>query len=137
MDKDQSNGLPPAVDEKKLRRDIALVDARFWPKFRRVAARLPFSEDLLASYYCARDPRTPTYVKAALFGALAYFVMPADMVPDFIAGLGFTDDATVLLAAVSAFRQRILPDHHKRAKYELGLPDDDKTEDKSGTTAVG
>jgi uncharacterized membrane protein YkvA (DUF1232 family) len=107
------------VDDGKLRRDMARVEAGFWPKFRRVARRLPFAGELLAAYYCARDPATPKYAKAALFGALAYFVLPVDMVPDFIAGLGFTDDATILMAAVRAFRQHITPSHRERARSAL------------------
>ena len=51
-------------------------------------ARIPFAEDLVAAYYCALDRDTPGYVRAVLFGALAYFVLPIDVVPDFLAGLG-------------------------------------------------
>ena len=81
--------------------------------------RIPFAEDLLAAYYCAIDRETPTYVKAVLMGAVAYFVMPVDLVPDFIAALGFTDDATVLLAALRAVEGHILPRHRERAQARL------------------
>ena len=54
----------------------------FWRKAARVAAELPFAEDLLAAYYCAFDQPTPFQVKAALVGALAYFVLPFDFMPD-------------------------------------------------------
>ena len=47
----------------------------FWAKAKRVAARLPFAEDLLAAYYCAFDRNTPRHVHVALVGALAYFVL--------------------------------------------------------------
>ena len=56
-----------ASKEERVRRD-------FWRKAARVAARLPFAEDLLAAYYCAFDRTTPFQVRAALVGALAYFV---------------------------------------------------------------
>jgi uncharacterized membrane protein YkvA (DUF1232 family) len=56
-------------NEERVRRE-------FWAKAKRVAAGLPFAEDLLAAYYCAFDQRTPLRVKAALVGALAYFVLP-------------------------------------------------------------
>src|SRR6202044_883624 len=48
-----------------------------WQKLRALAARLPFAEDLVAAHYCAFDRQTPLHVKAALIGALAYFVLPA------------------------------------------------------------
>ena len=92
---------------------------RFWAKLRRVLARIPFAEDLVAAYYCAFDPDTPAYVRAVLFGAIAYFVLPTDMVPDFLAGLGFTDDASVLAAAIAAVGGHIAPRHRIQAKSAL------------------
>ena len=74
----------------------------FWRKTRRVAARLPFAEDLLAAYYCAFDRATPLQVKATLVGAIAYFVLPLDAIPDVLPVLGFTDDAAVLATAHQA-----------------------------------
>jgi uncharacterized membrane protein YkvA (DUF1232 family) len=95
------------------------VRRRFWPKLQANLGRLPFVDDLLAAWFCATDPATPARVKAVLFGALAYFVMPLDVMPDFIAVLGFTDDATVLLAAVQAVRANLKPEHYERARAAL------------------
>src|SRR6476660_5241272 len=78
-------------------RDEARVKRDFWPKARRLASKLPFAEDLLAAYYCAFDRQTPFQVKAALMGALTYFVLPFDAIPDMLPFLGYTDDAAVLL----------------------------------------
>ena len=77
--------------------ESALRD-QFWRKVRRVAASIPFAEDLLTAYYCAFDRATPLSVKATLVGALAYFVMPIDAIPDVVPLLGFTDDAAMLAA---------------------------------------
>src|SRR5438552_5442301 len=85
-------------------RDEARVRRDFWRKAARVAARLPFAEDLFAAYYCAFDRATPVQVKATLVGALAYFVLPFDAVPDMLPLVGFTDDAAVLLAALRMVR---------------------------------
>ena len=103
-------------------RDAKLVAQGFWPKFRRVAARLPFAEDLLAAYFAATDPATPRKVRAVLLGALAYFVLPIDMIPDFVVGLGFTDDAAVLALALRNLAQYVLPKHHARARELLSKP---------------
>ena len=78
----------------------------FWPKAKRVAAKLPFAEDLLAAYYAAFDRATPLQVKAALIGALAYFVLPADAMPDILPLLGYTDDALVLVTALRMVSRR-------------------------------
>lgn len=94
-------------------------DKRFWAKLRRGLARIPFAEDLVAAYYCALDRDTPGYVRAVLFGAVAYFVLPTDMVPDFLAGLGFTDDASVIAGAIAAVGSHLEPRHRERARRRL------------------
>jgi len=104
---------------RKFERDRARVNNGFWPKLRRVARRIPFIEELLAAYYCTLDPKTPLQAKAVLMGALAYFVLPIDVIPDFIAGFGFTDDATVLYAAIRSVAKYIRDDHRARAKAML------------------
>ncbi|MEQ8860512.1 MAG: YkvA family protein [Pseudomonadales bacterium] len=108
-----------APDPARYARNRERVKAGFWPKFRRVAARLPFAEDLLAAYYAALDPATPLRVRAGLFAALTYFVMPADMIPDVIAGLGYTDDAAVLMAALRTLGNHIRPGHRAQAHAAL------------------
>jgi uncharacterized membrane protein YkvA (DUF1232 family) len=91
----------------------------FWPKLKRNLAGLPFAEDLVAAWYCAFDPATPLRARAILLGALAYFVVPLDLVPDFLLGLGFTDDLTVLLAAYGIVRAHLKPEHRDKAKEKL------------------
>jgi uncharacterized membrane protein YkvA (DUF1232 family) len=94
-------------------------ERRFWQKLRRVVARLPFVEDLLAAYFCALDRNTPTYVRGVLLGAVAYFVLPADMIPDLLAPLGFTDDASVIAAAIAAVGSHLQPRHRDQARHRL------------------
>src|SRR5476651_856624 len=91
----------------------------FWRKMRRVAAQIPFAEDLLAAYYCAFDRATPLQVKATLVGAIAYFVLPIDAIPDVMPVLGFTDDAAVLATAIKLVADHILPVHRDAARNSL------------------
>jgi uncharacterized membrane protein YkvA (DUF1232 family) len=91
----------------------------FWGNAKRVAARLPFAEDLIAAYYCALDKATPLQVKAALVGALAYFVLPIDLRPDFLPFVGFTDDAAVLFAVLRLVGGHIRPEHREAARDAL------------------
>ena len=95
------------------------VRTRFWVTVRKAANRIPFMEDVVAAYYCAMDPATPTRVRALLFAALAYFVLPLDSIPDFIAGFGFTDDITVLMTALAAIRGNLKESHRIAAKSAL------------------
>ncbi|MBN9009315.1 MAG: DUF1232 domain-containing protein [Rhizobiales bacterium] len=95
------------------------VRSRFWSTFRRAARAIPFAEELVAAYYCALDPATPARVRGVLLAALAYFILPFDAVPDIIAGLGFTDDATILLATIGMVLAHITPVHREAARQAL------------------
>jgi uncharacterized membrane protein YkvA (DUF1232 family) len=99
--------------------DEQTVRDGFWPKFRRFAASFPFAEDLLTAYYCAFDRDTPLHVKTALMGALAYFVLPFDAIPDFLLLVGFADDAAALLAALRLVTAHIRPIHREAARAAL------------------
>jgi uncharacterized membrane protein YkvA (DUF1232 family) len=103
---------PRSADESEVRRG-------FWKKLRRLASHLPFAEDLVAAHYCAFDRQTPLKVKAALIGALAYFVMPADMIPDVLPVIGYTDDAAVIAAAIRLVSSHITADHRDAARLTL------------------
>jgi uncharacterized membrane protein YkvA (DUF1232 family) len=102
-------------------RNAEYVDKRFWAKARRLAGRVPFVLDLAAAWHCATDRETPHHVRAVLMGALAYFVVPVDVVPDLVAGVGLVDDATVLATAISSVAKHILPHHIDRAERSLGF----------------
>ncbi len=103
-------------------RSSRLVEKDFWRKLLNVAGRIPFAEDLAAAYFCAIDPLTPARVKGVLIGALAYFVIPFDAIPDFIAGFGFTDDAAVLAMAIRLVSKHVKDSHYMKARAALGLP---------------
>ena len=120
--------LGPEADEEKLAGREKRVRGGFWRTFARAARRIPFVEDLVAAYYCALDPQTPHRTRAILLGALAYFVLPTDFVPDFIAGFGFTDDVAVLASALSAVRANLKQTHYAAARRALDDPQVQKDE---------
>lgn len=106
-------------DPERFTRDREEVEDGFWRKVRRVATRVTFMEDAIAAYYCARDGATPLQAKAIIMGALAYFVIPVDVIPDFLTGLGFTDDATVFYIAWQSIAKHITQDHRGKARQAL------------------
>jgi|SRR5512143_3976646 uncharacterized membrane protein YkvA (DUF1232 family) len=116
MAADHSVGFEPA---DRLAEDRESVRRRFWRKLKRVAAQLPFAEDLLAAYYCAFDRETPRHVQGALLGAIAYFILPFDFVPDMLPMLGFTDDAAILATAIRLVASHITSEHRDAARAAL------------------
>lgn len=123
MTTDHSVGFEPA---DRLAQDPEQVRRRFWRKIKSVAVRLPFVEDILAAYYCAFDRQTPRHVQIALLGAIAYFILPFDFLPDILPVLGFTDDAAILATALRMVASNITPEHREaaRAAMQGGLEDE-------------
>lgn len=106
-------------EAEQLAKDPERIRESFWLKLKRVAAKLPFAEDLLAAYYCAFDRTTPRHVQVTLLGALAYFILPFDFIPDVMPVLGFTDDAAVLATAIRMVSSHITSDHREAARAAL------------------
>jgi len=98
--------------------DEAELRQKFWRKVKREAASIPFLEDVLTAYYCAFDRNTPLYVKAVLVGAIVYFAVPDDLVPDTL--LGLADDAAILGAAFKLMSSHIKPEHRQAAQEAIG-----------------
>tara|TARA_R110002167_G_scaffold23089_6_gene82260 strand:- start:2280 stop:2678 length:399 start_codon:yes stop_codon:yes gene_type:complete len=112
---DPSRALIPSVQRVNETR----VTRGFWPKMRRTAARIPFADQVLSLWYAARDPQTPMGAKGLMLGALAYFVMPIDAIPDIFAGIGFTDDAAVIAALIATLGANIKRRHRDAATEAL------------------
>lgn len=117
-DIDTAKSLPPDRAPVLARREDR-VRKGFWETFRKAARYIPFAEDVVAAYFCALDPDTPPRVKGILLAALAYFILPLDFVPDFIAAVGFGDDVAVLAAAISAIRPHMNAAHYAKARKAL------------------
>jgi uncharacterized membrane protein YkvA (DUF1232 family) len=101
-----------AADEDGLRR-------KFWRKILAEAANLPFLEQVLTAHYCAFDRRTPLYVKVVLVGAMVYFIVPDDFIPESLPLIGLADDAAILGVALKLMSSHIKPEHREAAKNML------------------
>jgi uncharacterized membrane protein YkvA (DUF1232 family) len=104
---------------RRITSDEAGLRRKFWRKLLREAASIPFLEEVLTAYYCAFDRKTPLYVKVVLVGAMAYFIMPDDLIPDHIPIVGYADDAAVLGAAFRIVASHVKPEHREAAQRTL------------------
>lgn len=99
----------------------AYSDESFWKKVAGsvVAAGRGLLHKALTMYYATLSPETPVWAKTVIIGALGYFIMPVDAVPDVIPVVGFSDDLTVLTAAATAVAAQVKPEHSQRAEETL------------------
>jgi uncharacterized membrane protein YkvA (DUF1232 family) len=109
----------PAV----IARYARIVDEGFWSKILRLTGRVPFVEDLAAAWFCVADPTTPGRVRGVVLAALAWFVVPVSIMPQFVIALGFTDDFAVAAIAVRMVRKHIKERHYARARTIFRIPE--------------
>lgn len=103
--------LPHAKPEK-------ITEKRFRDKLKHAvkSAGQDTIEKAFVLYYTMRDPATPTWCKSVIAGALAYFISFIDGIPDLTPILGYTDDLTVMIAAISVIATHISEENKIKAK---------------------
>ena len=89
---------------------------KFLGYFGTLGRRAGFLRQAVVLCYCLRDSRTPNFVRLAILGALGYMITPGDLLPDFIAGIGWLDDAAVVAGAMKIADKYIQPEHVMKAK---------------------
>ncbi|MDH5655702.1 MAG: YkvA family protein [Spirochaetia bacterium] len=93
----------------------------YWDKIKKFGkqAGKEVIEKSLWLYYALQEPETPAWAKTVIYGALAYFILPADAIPDTIPVVGFIDDLGALAAAVSTVALYINDNVKEKAAKKL------------------
>ncbi|MEH6467381.1 MAG: YkvA family protein [Porticoccus sp.] len=93
----------------------------FWIKLKHSAkaAGCELVEKSLWLYYAARNQKTPSWAKAVVYSALAYFILPTDAIPDFIPLSGYTDDMAAIATAVTTITNYIDDEVKEKANQKL------------------
>ncbi len=94
-------------------------DAAFWKKVKRNLGKVPFTADVVALYFCMRDPFTPIWAKAQIAAAIAYFISPIDAIPDAIPLAGYADDAGVIAGTLTLVAAHVTAEHKSQALHWL------------------
>ena len=94
---------------------------RFWKKVKRIAKKTGRTvlRPVLLLYYLMQDSHVSIKDKAYIIGALGYFVLPIDIFPDFIVGLGYTDDLAVIGLLLRHLHNNITPEIEMRADTKI------------------
>ncbi len=104
---------------KKIGDDEPYVKEHFFHKLKHFAGKVPFVFEAVCLYYCALDAKTPLYARAIAFTALAYFILPTDLVADVLPIVGLTDDAGAIAAAIGSLSTHITAAHRNQASQLL------------------
>ncbi len=73
----------------------------------------------LTLFYCLQDTDTPRWARGVIIGALGYLILPLDVIPDFLPGVGYGDDWAALVAALGTVAAYIKDEHKSRASAQM------------------
>lgn len=73
----------------------------------------------LLLYYVLTCDEVEQKDKLLIMGALGYLILPFDLIPDGIPGIGFTDDLAALIYAYKAVKVHVTPEMEEKAKKQL------------------
>ncbi|MEH6943865.1 YkvA family protein [Bacillus sp. JJ722] len=96
-------------------------DDKFWDKLKKYGKKAGSSVvyAVLLLYFTLQKPEVPAKTKAIIIGALGYFIIPFDLIPDVALGVGFTDDLGALGIALLQVAMYIDDDIKEKAKIKL------------------
>ncbi len=107
---------------KNLEKYIPNYDAeQFWKKLRRSIKRLGAKAVYyaLVLYYAMQSPQVSAREKGIILGALGYFLLPIDLLPDFLPAIGYTDDIAALAFAIYKVWHCITPEVRAQAESKV------------------
>jgi uncharacterized membrane protein YkvA (DUF1232 family) len=73
---------------------------------------------VLLLFNLLKSSETDLKEKTMIIGALGYFILPVDLLPDAIAGVGFTDDIAALSAIISALASCVTLEIQEQSKQK-------------------
>lgn len=115
------HGARPTMPIANPTYEKAYSDQRFWRKATRHASAVGKQalEKALWLYYAVQNPGTPKWARRVIYGALGYFVLPLDAIPDLAPLVGYTDDLGVMTAALATVAFYINDDVKHQASNKL------------------
>ena len=92
-----------------------------WEKIRKNIAKIGVKViyQALLLFYVAQSPNCPAKIKSGIIGALGYLISPLDLIPDFMPGIGFADDAAAIAAAVALAQVYINDEIRAQARAKI------------------
>ncbi|AFC27230.1 hypothetical protein PM3016_250 [Paenibacillus mucilaginosus 3016] len=125
MEANPKQGLSPeqekAIGDNMTKYEKHYSEEGFWSKIKKYAKQageVVVHAGLLL-YYALNSPKTPTRAKMQIYGALGYLILPVDLIPDFVIGMGFLDDWGALALAIKSVSEAIDDEVKRQAKEKV------------------
>ena len=96
-------------------------DSFFWKKLQKKVKKIGMKVTYAAllCYYVLKSPDVSRKDKAKIYGALGYFILPLDLIPDYVPMMGYTDDLSALLYCLHSIWKNITPEIERQAREQL------------------
>lgn len=85
------------------------VESKLWVKLEKVGKKISFAKDLIALYRYLIDNTVSWHRKTIVAGALIYFIVPIDAIPDLAPLFGYMDDLGVIAATLKFLGSELIP----------------------------
>ena len=97
------------------------TESGLWKKVKSVAKKAGIKTIymVLLLHYVLKSPDVPLEDKAKIYGALGYFILPIDLIPDFIPVVGYSDDVAALAFALHTVWKNVTPEIKEQAQRKL------------------
>ncbi len=95
---------------------------RLWKKVLRIAKKVGATvlRPVFQLYYLLQGEHVPLKHKAYIIGALGYFILPFDLIPESLFSLvGYTDDVAVMTFVLSIVKESLTPDIKAKADAKV------------------
>ncbi len=110
LDKETISGYAQVYNPSKLLEKLGNVA-------KKAGVKVVYAALLL--YYALLDGDVPLKDKAIVVGALGYFILPVDFIPDMLGPLGYTDDLSALVFALKTIWDNLTPKVYAQAQGKL------------------
>ena len=112
--------LPAVIDDVSSYESHYSENA-FWDKIKSIAKKAGATvlRPVLTLYYVLEDGNIPIKNKAYIIGALGYFILPIDIIPDFLVGIGYTDDLAVIAILLKQVKDNITPQVKEKVESKI------------------
>ena len=108
MDDIESFDIDETFEKKK-----EFVEENLWAKLEKFGKKISFAKDIVALFRYMQDPNVSWYRKSIVVGALIYFIVPIDAIPDLTPLVGYLDDLGVITAVLKFLGHEIIPYYDK------------------------